>query len=1118
MPSASYSHALFTAGTELWTYPTWQERTKYVVPPFSEDASPALTGLSNEEISAVKALSATFHATTVIAGRSAKKPGRDNDSEGWRAWNAWVKRDFLKWKIVQEIEAVLMEEERHPRQLIGRQGFGIKVPTMEEVGVSDVYSVIAEKLFGEDAFRDRHVARPIVKDALNKFISSVVAKVWHKLRTSVPKTYKRLRDGKDDVCAQFESFNKIKSGEKLDVSKMRKWYQNVDRLKVLATSFSDESALEELGKQTDRMNWVYKALTGDNSPAVIKGLSKNLRDALKYMAMHEDIALLRVQLAEQLDRHKGNEGPIELDVERQDVMEWTDGVEHLKTKTVDELYDMLGFEDRRIPFLVTEVDVESDIGANPRTDEEEEDVSAATEVRATQPFSLRWHQLVGVTKMVERALTSGPIMLMDDVGLGKTLQVIAFFAVMTYYRRFYSETKRYPGIWGTQEWTNFAGKKATLPECPFLFVVPPMLVDQVASECNRFLQSGSFDVILYFAGHKSHYNMWAELEKRSSHSPYMRIYVASTTAIQSDSTFIHAPCIGTRVPKVKPSTPEEHTIFGRRYLAIAIDEAHAFRNPNKVYTSMLALREKADLFVGMTATPVQTRPLDLWHIGKVIGLSGFKDDSRTNEELDDMKRSLARAKRDDKNLLLERQAESRQALHRMFEGNDDDQGLISAVNNAVDQNFRKENAKWMAVVRGEAISGLEPYEEHICLLKLYEHEYDALEALATKALDNPSFPRQFSSENFYLSVRQCLFHPVFAIKNLYEDPNLLNTYEGYRTIPSCKLNTLVEIVHHHLSVDNAPGIEPSRHCPPEAFLTPPVTPASSPPGSPVLGSQEGIAPEHGGVSRTASMPDKIIVYCYFLTSFKLIQMVFDHHKIDVLTIDGKMKQRERISTLEKFKNSGRNGPRVLLISNVGSLGLNIAFANILIIMDVLWSVMSDQQLIGRVWRHPQRKKVHVYRLIGGRSPDVLLNNLSFSKGFIQEAFMNIGGSLRKALEQGDSDETLLDDDSGANEGGTAGSPVASTSKRKGKASKEKSKGKESDIRAPRARPKSRKQAASGGPSDVEATGTGQTAGAAAARPLRGTPNEEAGPDYEFSSQSRQANFGTQDAIHHAFRR
>jgi SNF2 family DNA or RNA helicase len=65
--------------------------------------------------------------------------------------------------------------------------------------------------------------------------------------------------------------------------------------------------------------------------------------------------------------------------------------------------------------------------------------------------------------------------------------------------------------------------------------------------------------------------------------------------------------------------------------------------------------------------------------------------------------------------------------------------------------------------------------------------------------------------------------------------------------------------------------------------------------------------------------------------------------------------------------------------------------------DVLWSVMSDQQLIGRVWRHPQRKHVHIYRLIAGNSPDIFLNNLSFSKGVIQEMFMNIGDSLRGCL-------------------------------------------------------------------------------------------------------------------------
>ncbi|KAH9024106.1 hypothetical protein EDB85DRAFT_1894488 [Lactarius pseudohatsudake] len=50
MPSASYSSALFTAGTKIWTYLTWQEQIKYVVPLFSKDVSLVLTGLSNKEI------------------------------------------------------------------------------------------------------------------------------------------------------------------------------------------------------------------------------------------------------------------------------------------------------------------------------------------------------------------------------------------------------------------------------------------------------------------------------------------------------------------------------------------------------------------------------------------------------------------------------------------------------------------------------------------------------------------------------------------------------------------------------------------------------------------------------------------------------------------------------------------------------------------------------------------------------------------------------------------------------------------------------------------------------------------------------------------------------------
>jgi hypothetical protein len=124
MPTAPYFSALFAAGTELWTYPKWQVRTKFIVPPFSVDATPALTGLDDREIRAVKAFSDRIHAITPQTEHiAALAKERDNDSDGRRAWDSWAKRNFSNWDLVQDLEIVLRAEGRHPRQLIGQQGF-----------------------------------------------------------------------------------------------------------------------------------------------------------------------------------------------------------------------------------------------------------------------------------------------------------------------------------------------------------------------------------------------------------------------------------------------------------------------------------------------------------------------------------------------------------------------------------------------------------------------------------------------------------------------------------------------------------------------------------------------------------------------------------------------------------------------------------------------------------------------------------------------------------------------------------------------------------------------------------------------------------------------------------
>jgi len=60
-------------------------------------------------------------------------------------------------------------------------------------------------------------------------------------------------------------------------------------------------------------------------------------------------------------------------------------------------------------------------------------------------------------------------------------------------------------------------------------------------------------------------------------------------------------------------------------------------------------------------------------------------------------------------------------------------------------------------------------------------------------------------------------------------------------------------------------------------------------------------------------------------------------------------------------------------------------------------VLEDQQLVGRIWRHPQVKPVQIYRLIGANTSDVFLNNISFDKGAIMAAFAMSSEKISKYI-------------------------------------------------------------------------------------------------------------------------
>ncbi|KIK74664.1 hypothetical protein PAXRUDRAFT_37029 [Paxillus rubicundulus Ve08.2h10] len=134
--------------------------------------------------------------------------------------------------------------------------------------------------------------------------------------------------------------------------------------------------------------------------------------------------------------------------------------------------------------------------------------------------------------------------------------------------------------------------------------------------------------------------------------------------------------------------------------------------------------------------------------------------------------------------------------------------------------------------------------------------------------------------------------------------------------------------------------------------------------------------------------DRIVVYSAFPSSNQAILDIFDLYGISATQFNGSMSPKKRVDALKLFRMSTRtNEPRVLILSNVGLVGLNLACANVMVIVDTTWSALNDEQLQGRIFRYPQRKQVHVYCLIAVGTPDMFLNNISFDKGQLHSAFV-----------------------------------------------------------------------------------------------------------------------------------
>jgi len=123
---------------------------------------------------------------------------------------------------------------------------------------------------------------------------------------------------------------------------------------------------------------------------------------------------------------------------------------------------------------------------------------------------------------------------------------------------------------------------------------------------------------------------------------------------------------------------------------------------------------------------------------------------------------------------------------------------------------------------GNPISGIAAPSEHLLLLELYDWERVNLEQLANKMLETPNAGAKLGSsevtsiywsilssinpsnpQNFYINTRRSLLHPSCGTNvgsNSWTQPK---TIEDWKLKPSVKLDSLVQILTHHLRQDNA---------------------------------------------------------------------------------------------------------------------------------------------------------------------------------------------------------------------------------------------------------------------------------------------------------------------------
>ncbi|EJD35404.1 hypothetical protein AURDEDRAFT_130637 [Auricularia subglabra TFB-10046 SS5] len=665
-----------------------------------------------------------------------------------------------------------------------------------------------------------------------------------------------------------------------------------------------------------------------------------------------------------------------------------------------------------------------------------------------KPFRLTKIQFMGTIQMAVWYMHNEGGLLLDDVGVGKTMQAFAFCALLRYWHLYFAQHQRLPGelFAGTHYRHNTPGctgkadcpvihhdcsqpgahakctgdaatctvrtQHGNIPNRPFLVTGAPSIVQQWEEQARWVLMNGHITPVPFLVSSAAvrsvivNEHLFNPTSRLHWYGNISMLLIVSTKVLETEfaeaTGWTAAICRTKKAYCSYPAVdPTRRSLYSLPLNAAFHDEAHNVRTPGSAkYHAIHMISTMALVTICMTATPVVTSVENIIPLACIIGLELFNNPEQFEllfaELLRAVKTAMAQASAARRRALASMSDEEKEIARGnvLITGGRD--AAIEAVTNvavSVALQFRKHIRN--VIRRTLADVGVDESVPCGMVIRLQlragNWERAMTKTMLQKLLPAANVPLTMGlSRNFYGNGKQCAIHPSLALPEAGLDPEkfpISRTQFGQH--PSAKLQAALDLVCAHMG---------DRQLPPQQVTSKNgVHTWRSIPWDPPLAQDE--------LARDAQRPQKILVYTYYILAASMMKKVCctpaplhlngnaeGHHDqllelygITVCTIDGSRRADQRADTLQSWRDDVQGA--VLIISAVGSAGLNLQEADVLIILDPTWSSSDTAQLEGRIRRKGQQSRTIVYELKTENSADTVIYAIGEPKKDINDMFL-----------------------------------------------------------------------------------------------------------------------------------